>query len=64
MSSKTTPKKPRRLRTMRPPLDTQLPAYNDRDSLQDLQDQHDLGLTPDEEPAPPAPPAPPVRQEP
>lgn len=38
---------------MRPPLDTQLPDFSERDSLQDLQDQHDLGLTP-VEPEPPA----------
>lgn len=34
----------------RPPLDTQLPALSERDSLQDLQDAHDLGLTPDDDP--------------
>lgn len=34
----------------RPTLDTQLPTFSDRDSLQDLQDAHDLGLTPEDEP--------------
>lgn len=32
----------------RPPLDTQLPVFCKRDSLQDLQDQFDLGMLEDE----------------
>lgn len=54
---KQTPRKPerRKQKTIRQPLDTQLVDYSNRDSLQDLQDQLDLGMLEDEPEVEPSP---------